>query len=240
MNNIGLLASFIAGFLTFFASCLVPVVPGYLGYLGAVTSRSGDDRRRVVINSLFFIFGFLLIFIFLALTATTFGKYLTAERRILEQIGGVFLIAIGVYMSETIKLPQLWRSWQFQPSQHLRARKLGSFIFGLTFGFAWTPCLGPVLAVILYTASQAQSQLQGIFLLLVFGLGLGLPFFLLALFFRSLQPYLLRVSHLSHVIRLISSAMIIIVGILMLTGHLGYLSAWALQWGGSAVLNFRG
>lgn len=242
----GFIAAFIAGTLTFFATCLIPVLPAYIGYLGGSAVSISQQksvpfyRRQVFVNSLFFSLAFILVFMVMAMAATSVGNILSVHRVLLQRIGGVFLILMGVYMLEIIKIPILFKSWQFHPSDSLRTTKLGSFIFGLTFGFAWTPCIGPVLATLIFFASQSATQLYGVSLLFVFGVGLAIPFVIIGAAFQSIQPWLKKVSYISNIIRIISAAIIIIAGILLVVGNLPLLSHWFLEIGYSPVLEFEG
>jgi len=242
--EIGFAVAFVAGLLTFFATCLIPVLPAYIAYLGGSVMKLETEQKRpfyqrpVFINSLIFSLGFLLIFMFLGLAAAGFGSSLARHRPLLEKFGGVFLILMGVYLTELIKVQSFFKSWQFKPKQSLRATKWGAFLFGLSFGFAWTPCIGPVLATILFFAGQSESQAFGIILLLTFGLGLAVPFILAGFLFQAWQPLLTKLGRASHILKIIFGLLVISTGILMLTGHLGLLTSWALRWGSAPVLNF--
>ena len=249
-----LAAAFVAGLLTFFATCLLPVLPVYLAYLGGQALKTNDPssrerrdlrslnfwQRHLVVNSLVFIAGFIIVFVILGLSVTTIGGWLNTRRLLFQQLGGWFLIALGVYSLEIIKIPALFKSWQWQPPASLRNTKWGAFLLGVTFAFAWTPCIGPILGSILILASQSAERLYGVILLLVFGLGLALPFLLVGIFFQWLQPWLQKLGRLTLAWRWLFGLLMIFVGILLVIGRLGLLSAWALSWGVSPVLNFQG
>lgn len=246
MIEISFIAAFIAGVLTFFATCLIPVLPAYIGYLGGTSVKAGDQKdvsfykRQVFINSLLFSLGFLTIFIILGFAATTVGNVFAANRAIFEKLGGIFLILMGIYMLEIIKLSSLFKTFQFQPSQKLRATKLGALLFGLSFGFAWTPCIGPVLATILFFAAQAETHMAGVFLLFTFGLGLAIPFVIVGALFQTVQNKIANLGKYASVIRILSGCIIIVAGVLLLTGQLGLISHWALEIGTSPALDFVG
>jgi cytochrome c-type biogenesis protein len=234
--QIGILLAFGAGFLTFFAGCLLPILPAYLGYLGGLSSSSSDGEqerpfwlRKVFVNSLFFSVGFILIFVTFGLLATTVGNTILKDRHLWQQVGGSILILLGLYNLELIPWAKLFGSMQFRPPLARARTRLGAFILGLTFGFAWTPCIGPTLGAILIAATLGTSKLYGIVLLLVFGVGLASPFVILGLAAESFRKKLSALNRWSLSIRWFFSVVIIIVGLLMLTGHIGYISSWFLE-----------
>jgi cytochrome c-type biogenesis protein len=234
--EVGVLLAFGAGFLTFFAGCLLPILPAYLSYLGGLSTSSQDEDRerpfwlrKVFINSLFFSFGFITIFVTFGLLATTVGNTILKDRHLWQQIGGVILILLGLYNLELIPWARLFSSVQFRPPLARARTRLGAFILGLTFGFAWTPCIGPTLGAILIAASLGTSKVYGIILLLVFGLGLASPFIILGLVAESFRNKLSAINRWSIYIRWFFSIIIIIIGVLMLTGHISYISSWFLE-----------
>ncbi len=234
--EVGVLLAFGAGFLTFFAGCLLPILPAYLSYLGGLSTSSQDEDkerpfwlRKVFINSLFFSAGFIFIFVAFGLLATTVGNTILKDRHLWQQIGGVILILLGLYNLELIPWTRLFSSIQFRPPLARARTRLGAFILGLTFGFAWTPCIGPTLGAILIAASLGTSKVYGIMLLLVFGLGLASPFIILGLVAESFRNKLSAINRWSIYIRWFFSIIIIIIGMLMLTGHISYISSWFLE-----------
>ncbi len=234
--EVGVLLAFGAGFLTFFAGCLLPILPAYLSYLGGLSASSQDEDRerpfwlrKVFINSLFFSLGFIVIFVAFGLVATTIGNNIIKDRQLWQHVGGVILIALGIYNLELIPWARLFGSVQFRPPMARARTRLGAFILGLTFGFAWTPCIGPTLGAILVAASLGTSKLYGIILLVVFGLGLASPFIIFGLVAESVRNKLSIVNRWALYIRWFFSLIIIIIGVLMLTGHMSYISSWFLE-----------
>ncbi len=241
--NVGIALAFVAGILTFFAGCLIPVLPAYIGYLGGLSASSTMTQagrpfwlRPIFLNSLIFCLGFITIFSLLGLTASTVGNQLGRNREEWEKLGGIFLILLAIYNAEVVKLTSLFKSWQIRLSPRLAHTRWGAFLLGLTFGFAWTPCIGPTLATILFLASTSTSYWYGVTLLLVFGLGLSVPFIALGIAAQWLQPHLVKFNRWSTGLRWISSAIMLIVGVLLLTGHIGWIAHYFLQLSESIVI----
>lgn len=194
-SQINLFVAFIGGVITFFASCLLPLVPTYLAYLAGLGAKDDIEqpssvfKRKIFVNGVFFTLGFILVFVLLGATVNTFGRQLNAYKGIIQQIGGIFFIFVGLFMLEIIKPLILLKELKLPlPKNPTRWQKVNSLLVGITFGFAWTPCIGPVLAVILFWASQAATLAQGVSLLFVYGLGLATPFLIIALGFESFAP----------------------------------------------------
>ena len=153
-------------------------------------------------------------------------------------MGGVFLILIGMFMLGVIKPRVLLKDQRFNIKKFkTRWIKINSLLTGFTFGFAWSPCIGPVLVVILFWSSQAETALKGTLLLLVYGLGIGLPFILVGLLFEKVQPYLVKTSKLSKWINYIAAIFVIVSGVLLIFDKLGYISIWFTNIVGLHVLS---
>lgn len=227
--NITILIAFTSGFITFFASCLIPLVPAYLAYISGITitkdlnkdSNNGFIQRDIFLNGLLFTFGFITVFVLLGALASSIGIKLLMYRTLIQKIGGIFFILMGVFMLELIKPMFFLRERKLTLPQGIRKwRRLNSFLVGMTFGFAWTPCIGPILAVILFWASQTATMLQGISLLVAYGLGLGLPFLLVAMFFETISPKLNKVTRFGYLLQKLAGLMIIVIGLLLIFNKL--------------------
>jgi cytochrome c-type biogenesis protein len=154
------------------------------------------------------------------------GQY----KPLMQRVGGVFFVSMGLFMLGIIKPAFLYIERRIElPKNITKWKKLNSLLVGMTFGFAWTPCIGPVLAVILFWASQTQNFIQGISLLLVYGIGLGLPFLVVALLFESISLKLSKATKLGHVLQILSAVIIIIMGILLFLGKIEIVSVKLLQ-----------
>lgn len=224
-------AVFWAGFLTFFASCLTPLAPSYVAYLAGINGNTDIQvaaraRKKILfVNTSLFVLGFLTIFMVFGMTAAHVGNWLGQNRILLQKISGVFLVVMGIFMFDIWKPEWLLKEWKFNISNHVtRFRELNSYLVGLTFGFAWTPCIGPILASILLWVGLYTTKLTGILLLGVFGLGLGLPFILLALLFDRLVPVLHMTKVIGRVFQILAAVLIIGFGTLLVFGRLDLLS----------------
>ncbi len=224
--------AYLAGFFTFFASCLLPMVPTYLAYISGITFSNQDNKKsdlvfngKVFFHSLFFVIGFVSIFVLLGALAYSSNALINEYKNVIQKIGAVFLIFLGLFMAEIIKPEFMYQEKKAQLSQKLsKLGYLSSFLFGVTFGFAWTPCIGPVLAVILFWASQTSNLLNSIWLLTVYGLGLGTPFLIVGLFFEYLSTKITKLQKYSLTIQKIGGLIVLIFGILLLTDQIGYTS----------------
>ncbi len=223
-------AAFAVGFISFLSPCVLPLVPGYLSAVSGVSiadMQSGEHRRSsVLLPALIFCGSFTLMFVALGMTATGLGSTLRDHKQTLDTIAGVMIIAMGVFFLLTPLVPKLNREWR--PETLIRkAGTGGPVIAGLAFAIAWTPCVGPTLASILSTAAIADSVSHGGILLAFYSLGLALPFLLTAVAFdratgtwRWLREHYLAVT-------CISGAILIVMGILILTGEITRLNVEA-------------
>lgn len=224
-----IIPAFIAGILTFLAPCTLPLVPGYLGFISGVSAQDLQDplkaksaRKKIFLNGLLFVAGFSFVFILLGSLFGLGGSALVQYRLWLSRIGGIFVILFGLFMIGVLRLPFL------NVEKHLigiKALKPGnptsSLIFGATFAFGWTPCVGPILGSILTLAAASATVGQGAFLLLVFSLGLAVPFLAIALSIKSASAYLKKITKYLNIVSVIGGLFLIFLGILLLTDKLG-------------------
>lgn len=201
-----IIPTFIAGTITFLAPCTLPLVPGYLGFISGVSLKDLQDpgkarrvRFKIFLNGLLYVIGFSTVFIILGSLFGLGGQALTKYRVVLAEVGGVLVILFGIFMlgifNKLTIFKYLSAERQFNPVRRLTpGNPFSSLIFGATFAFGWTPCVGPILGSVLLLASASATVLEGAFLLLVFSLGLAVPFLLIALGVgsatRFIQAYL--------------------------------------------------
>lgn len=224
-SDVGFGIAFLAGVITFFSPCILPVIPGYIGYFTGVgvneVLHAGASKKRfykqaVFIHSLWFVFGFLIIFVLLGMATGAVGSFLAVNKIVLQRIGGGLLILLGVYLMQIIKIPWLYKETKFtMPHVFKKFKWLNSLAAGVTFGFAWTPCIGPILATILFLATFSGGSFQGFLLLFVFALGLGLPFIVVALGIQRFLPLIRRAGKYIALIQKLAGASILILGILL-------------------------
>ncbi len=221
--------AFAAGLASFLSPCVLPVVPGYVGFVTGVTldeRRTADSctlRRRAAAHAALFVLGFSLLFVLLGATATALGAVARRALPLLQQVGGAVVVLFGLYMLGVIRMPLLLQEKRVQLAAK-PAGALGSVVAGVAFGAGWTPCIGPVLASILLYASLSATVARGAALLAVYAVGLGLPFFVAAVAFnwfltgtRWLRRWLLPIERAA-------GAVMVVAGALLFTGHFSALS----------------
>ena len=185
LSQISLGFAFLAGLASFLSPCVLPLVPIYLAQLVGHSVYQADqnnvgNRLNTFLHALMFVVGFTLAFVSLGATASTVGSFLSTYQFLLRQIGGLILILFGLQMIGILKIPWVYlqKRFEFHPS---RPSYSASLLFGIIFAIGWTPCVGLILGPILSLAASAATLRQGVLLLLVYSLGLGIPFLLLGL-----------------------------------------------------------
>ncbi|MBM3275291.1 MAG: sulfite exporter TauE/SafE family protein [Candidatus Sericytochromatia bacterium] len=247
MSQINTAVAFGAGLVSFLSPCVLPLVPGYLSFVAGVsmdqlrnTTAAADGageggaaaplvntavRRHVVLYTLIFVLGFSLVFIALGAAATAVGTFLLAKQKVIAQIAGVIVILFGLHTMGVFKFAWLYQEKRFQVTLK-PAGPIGPFVIGVAFAFGWTPCIGPILASILTLAAAEETVGQGIWLLAVYSLGLGIPFMLTALAFSHLMVVFDKVKQHMRTVEIVSGLLLVGVGILLITNSLTVLSAW--------------
>jgi cytochrome c-type biogenesis protein len=218
--GVGVVAAFGAGMISFLSPCVLPLVPGYLSAVTGVSVADLEraDWRRVLVPSLLFVASFSAIFIALGLTATGLGSALRDRLDLLQDLSGALIVAMGLLMLASIAIPRLNREWH--PEGLLeRAGNGGPLLVGAAFGIAWTPCIGPTLAAILSAASLSESTGRGALLLAVYSAGLAIPFLFTALAFSRATTALDAVKRHYRAIMALGGAILIAMGVLILTGE---------------------
>jgi cytochrome c-type biogenesis protein len=229
--TVGWLLAFGAGLLSFFSPCVVPIVPGYLSLVSGVAIGSQPATRRqterVVVASILFVLGFTLVFVVLGAAASLLGGLLDGSRPLFTRVAGLLMIGMGLLVTGVIRVPMLARDYRV----HFVDRgygPVGVVLIGMAFGFGWTPCIGPVLASILLYAGTADTAQEGALLLVVYSLGLGIPFVLSGLLMSRAVNALGWVRRRLRVLNLVSGSLLMVIGGLFLFNQaymLAYLSA---------------
>lgn len=223
-----MVASFTAGFFMFLAPCTLPLVPAYLAFIGGVKQSDLSDpetakkaHKQIVVNGLYFVFGFSIVFILLGvligwLGSQTIGPY----RQFLLPVGGWFIILFGLLMLNIIKIPVLAKEHKLNLTKHIEpGTKLAAFILGATFSLGWSPCIGPILASVLFVASESVGQ--GALLLTVFSLGLAVPFMLTAVLYSRASGFIKNTARFSKYTSMIGGVFLIFIGLLLVTDQFG-------------------
>lgn len=230
-----LLVALVGGLVAFFSPCLLPLLPAYLGYFGGVSLHSeqtitASTRWRVFRQTAFFTLGFVVVFVVLGLSATGIGGIFLSHRQILLQLGGLLFLLFGLVLLEVFRAPWLYRQLSFRPFvRWQRFANLNALLIGGTFGLAWTPCIGPVLGTILFLASQASTAGHGALLLFLFGVGVAMPFLLLAIFLDHLALWIQRFGRWTRIIQKVTGIVIVLLGILMLANQYTRVASWILH-----------
>lgn len=222
--------AFVAGLVSFISPCVLPLVPGYLSAITGYSPAELDDAdwRAVLAPSLLFIASFSAVFILLGLTATALGSTLRDNQQLLTDIGAVMLVAMGALFIGTMFVGRLNREWRVE-ALLARAGRGGPIVAGAAFSIAWTPCTGPVLGGVLTLAGIQGEALYGAFLLAVYALGLALPFLLTALAFSRTTAAFTAVKRYYGLIIGGGGAVLIAMGVLILSGGFTDLNRWALE-----------
>jgi len=220
-DQVTLLAAFAAGFLSFVSPCVLPLIPGYVSFVSGLTLEEmrGDTavtnaRRQVLVASLWFVLGFSLVFIALGATASVIGKVLLQNQPILSKVAGAILIVLGLHTMGVFRL----RFLESEKRVHTQTKPrgpLGAVLVGVAFAFGWTPCIGPILGGILTIAGSRETVTEGVQLLAVYSLGLGIPFLLTAMAINQFFAASARIRKYYHAIEIISGALIVVIGLLI-------------------------
>jgi cytochrome c-type biogenesis protein len=225
-GNITFVGAFIAGLLSFLSPCVLPLIPSYITY---ITGLSFSDlqaehpthkvRQQTVIHSLIFIAGFTTVFVLLGASATYIGNYLQSHMGLLRKVGGALIVVFGIHVTGIFDIGILLGEKRL--TIHRKpAGYLGSFIVGVAFAAGWTPCIGPILASILMVAATEETVYHGIALLLIYSLGLGLPFFLASLAMHQFLVAFNRLKKYIRIFEIVTGVFLIIVGVLLFTNYL--------------------
>lgn len=228
------LSAFVAGALSFLSPCVLPLVPPYLCYMAGISvdefrsegeKRTWAARSALIIASAAFVLGFTTIFIILGATATTVGQFVAQWREQLSIVAGVIIIIMGLNFLGIFRLGFLSREARFQ-TRRTPIGPFGAYIIGLAFAFGWTPCMGPILTPIIGMAASKAYMSEGITLLAVYSLGLGLPFLLAAIFSGLFMEFLTRFRTHMGMVEKIMGIFLIIAGLVFVTGQVSVISGW--------------
>lgn len=226
MKDISILLAFFAGLLSFLSPCVLPLVPAYIGYLtGSSINETTKNKKKFTTfyKSLGFVLGFSIVFILMGASITSLGKILITYQNIFRKLGGLLIIILGIHTTGIFKIKFLYYEKRFFSFSN-GYTKLGSVLMGMAFAFGWTPCIGPILSSILIYASTMQTVTKGILLLIVYSLGLAVPFLLTALAIESFSKYFRKISKYLPLLSVISGILLIFMGIIIFTNKMGFLS----------------
>lgn len=229
-EQITLPLAFGAGIISFISPCVLPLLPAYVTYLTGssleeLTAGDGSKKRTLLLNGLFFVLGFTLVFVTLGLSVSSVGRLLTQHMGIVRRLGGVIVIVFGLYMTGVLRLLTLDRDARMQAPVRPPG-PLNSLLLGATFSAGWTPCIGPVLASVLLLAGTSQTATQGGLLLLTYAAGMALPFLLLTLSLDRMQATLRKLLPYTGRIRLVSGVLLVVLGMMIYTNTFTVLNSY--------------
>jgi cytochrome c-type biogenesis protein len=226
---LGLFVAFTAGLLSFLSPCVLPLVPSYIGFLTGMTlPETGARRWTALVHALLFVAGFSLIFVLLGASATALGRALNYYQVWLQRLGGVLVIAFGLVSLGAVAPGLLTRERRVQ-LERKPVGYLGSALVGMAFAAGWTPCIGPVLGGILGLAASASDISRGMLLLGFYSAGLAVPFLLAAVALESFLEWFQRFRRFLPWVMRVSGILLIVVGVLMVTGEFTRLAGWLQQ-----------
>lgn len=232
-EQVTLLAAFAAGILSFVSPCVLPLIPGYVSFVSGVSleeMRGGAAaapaaRRQVLVTSIFFVLGFSLVFTALGALGTAVGRFLFSNLPILSKVAGVVLIVFGLHMMGVFRLSFLEAEKRVH-TQRKPAGPFGAMLVGIAFAFGWSPCIGPILGGILAIAGSKQRVWEGVELLAVYSLGLGIPFLLTSMAINQFFAATARIRKHYHAIEMVSGGLLVAIGLLIFTGKLALIVAY--------------
>jgi cytochrome c-type biogenesis protein len=201
------------------------MIPIYITYF--IGGNEEKKSSKVLINSIGFVMGFSIVFTVLGAAAGTFGAFIQSYMKAFNIVAGVILIIFGVNYIGIFKIPLLERNLKLKSKTDLHNLNLiASILFGMIFSIGWTPCVGTFLGSALMFAANSQNTIEGIFMLLSYSLGLGIPFIISALLIDSLKSAFKFIRKNYKIINIISGVLLIVTGVLMMTGYLNLLLSW--------------
>ncbi len=234
-ENLNFAIAFLAGIISFISPCILPVIPSYLSFIGGITYNELIDKNisrwGIFIKTLFFISGFSVIFIVLGVVFSGVITAFGGASRIIDMIAGTIVIVLGLnYIFDFFKILNMEKKFHFKK----RPRgAVGSMLLGMAFGAGWTPCIGPILASILFLAGTSGQGTQGTVLLAFYSAGLGIPFLLAGLFFSSYQNRMEKLKQHFHKIKIGSGVFLLIIGVLIFFGSLNRINTFFFKIAGN-------
>lgn len=237
MFDVSFIGAFLAGLLSFLSPCVLPMVPFYLSYLAGVSVNTvagqeaitGSVRARAIIAALFFAAGMLTVFVGLGASASAVGQLVRDWFDVLRWIAAALIIVMGLHFLGVFRLGILNRQWRSEAGSTRNLSLGGAYLIGLAFAFGWTPCVGPILAAILFTAAGTDTAGQGALLLTAYGLGMTLPFVLAAVFVGPFMKLMQRFRRYLGAVEKVTGAALVVFGILIATNAMNYIGQWMIE-----------
>ena len=242
-TSIPVLTVFVQGLLSFFSPCVLPLIPLYVGYLAGGAGVANDDgtveypRKKVFVNTLFFVVGVSFAFFLLGFGFTALGQFFTGNQRVFSIVAGVIMAAFGLYMLGAFgktKAVEKERRLPFRLNR-FAMNPLVALVLGFTFSFAWTPCVGPVLASVLLMASSSASAAAGFGLVAVYTIGFVLPFLAVGLFTGEVLRFFRTHGNVVKYTVKVGGALLIVMGVMTVTGWMNGVTSYLSSFGGAPL-----
>ena len=221
-----------AGIISFLSPCIFPLVPAYLAQLTGTSVSNNQlnvDKKIILSRSIGFIIGFTIIFLLLGASATAFGQLFMKNRELLEKVGGIIIVVLGLQMYGIFSFRMLMSEKRLNTKPKKTTSFFGSVGFGFVFGAGWSPCIGLALSSILILSAQTGTMASGMLLLFVYSIGLGIPFILVALLYSKSLNKIRKINKFIPIIQKVSGVIMVILGILLYTGLFARISGWLAQ-----------
>lgn len=225
-----LFVALVAGMISFLSPCVLPIVPAYLAYMGGISLQEAKTTARwqTLMAALFFVMGLSTVFLFLGFTASWIGQLFLENQVLLSRVAGGLVILLGLNFLGVLRIPFLNYEARLDAGDR-GGSAFGAYLLGLAFAFGWTPCIGPVLGAILSLAASEASVTRGTLLLAGYAIGLGLPFLLVAAFLDKSQGLLARMRKHMGLIEKMMGALLVLIGVALITGAFSTMSYWLLE-----------
>ena len=218
-------AAFVAGLLSFFSPCVLPLIPAYFTFITGFSIEeltekyNSEIRKKVFFSTFLFVLGFSLVFILMGASASYLGGLMVTYKKLIRIIGGLLIIILGIHLTGLIRIPGL----DFEKRMTLEKKPLhflGTLIIGMAFGAGWSPCIGPLLGSILIIAGSQETVLQGIILLGIYSAGLAIPFIIISIFINFLLIFIKKASKVLKYVNVAAGVILIVVGLVLVSNKL--------------------
>ncbi len=227
-QNLSMLLAFSAGLLSFLSPCVLPLIPSYISFIGGISFNDLNENKAsksgIFLKTLFFVVGFTTVFMVLGILFSATGGLIGNVTQIINITAGILVILLGINF-----IFNFWKTLNFEKRFHFSSQPSGisgSLLMGMAFGGGWTPCVGPILASILFLAGSSGKVVQGTLLLGLYSIGLGLPFLLAGLFFSKFVKHTEKIRPHLNTIRIVSGSFLVLIGFIILLGRLQRLNTY--------------